>query len=95
LNTFGERLKKLRNDKQLTGEELGKILNVTKVAVSNWESGNRTPDADMLIKLADFFDVSLDYLLGRTDDPNTVILTNKKRDLPENLKGLGLDENIP
>lgn len=90
MNTFGERLRILRLGKNLTGEQLGKFLSVTKVAISNWESGNRTPDADMLIKIADFFDISLDYLLGRTDDPDTIILTNKDLPVPEKYKDVDI-----
>lgn len=86
MKTFGPRLRLLRNEKQLTGEELGRIFNVTKVAISNWESGNRTPDAEMFIKVADFFDVSLDYLFGRTDNPQGVILNNDNLPIPEEFK---------
>ena len=64
---FGNRLKNLRNEFNLTGEELGKKFNVTKVAISNWESDRRFPDQETLLKIADFFDVSIDYLLGRSD----------------------------
>jgi transcriptional regulator with XRE-family HTH domain len=74
LNTFGQRLKLLRNEKQFTGEELGKLLNVTKVAVSKWETNDRFPDKDMLIKLADIFNVSIDYLLCRTDIKTALVV---------------------
>lgn len=65
----GERLKKLRKEKKLTQSELGSKINVTKVSISGYESGNRSPDTDTLQRLADFFEVSTDYLLGRTDNP--------------------------
>ncbi len=65
----GKRLKKLRTDKKLTQAELGKIINVTKVSISGYESGGRTPDTDNLKRLADYFGVTSDYLLGRSDDP--------------------------
>jgi HTH-type transcriptional regulator, competence development regulator len=67
---LGDRLRKLRLDKKLTQEELGKKINVTKVSISGYENGNRTPDTETLQKLADFFNVTTDYLLGRTDKPN-------------------------
>jgi HTH-type transcriptional regulator, competence development regulator len=67
---LGDRLRKLRLDKKLTQEELGKKINVTKVSISGYENGNRTPDTETLQKLADFFNVTTDYLLGRTDNPN-------------------------
>lgn len=73
MSTFGKRLKELRQERNLTGEDLGKILSVSKTAISNWENGNRFPqDEKMLKAIADYFNVSLDYLLNRTDDPNIV-----------------------
>ena len=65
---FGERLKKLRTSKRLTQEELGKIVHVSKVSISGYERGERSPDRETLTDLADYFEVSTDYLLGRTDD---------------------------
>lgn len=73
LNIFGSRLKSLREEKRMTGEELGKVFNVTKVAISNWESGNRSPHHEILSSIADYFDVSIDYLLGRTDEKNSKV----------------------
>lgn len=71
----GDRIKQLRIAKKLTQEELGKIINVTKVSVSGYENGNRTPDTDTLQKMADYFDVSTDFLLGREE---------KKSPIPKN-----------
>lgn len=73
----GERLKQLRKEKKLTQTELGNKINVTKVSISGYESGNRSPDTDTLQRLADFFEVSTDYLLGRTD---TTALTAQEKD---------------
>lgn len=73
----GERLKKLRKDKKLTQTQLGEKINVTKVSISGYESGDRSPDTDNLRRLADFFGVTTDYLLGRSDDPE---LTEKEED---------------
>lgn len=70
MTTFGSRLKQLREDKSLTQEQLGKVLNVKKAAVSKYENENTSPDNATLCKLADFFSVTVDYLLGRTDDPS-------------------------
>ncbi len=67
VSVFGKRLKLLRNEIDgLTQEKLGKVFNVEKGTVSNWENGNRFPNENMLIKIANHFDVSVDYLLGRT-----------------------------
>ncbi|PXW88780.1 transcriptional regulator with XRE-family HTH domain [Pseudogracilibacillus auburnensis] len=67
---LGDRLKKLRSDKRITQEKLGKKVNVTKVSISGYENGNRSPDTETLQRLANYFEVSVDYLLGRTDNPN-------------------------
>lgn len=66
-NQFGKKLKELRIEKNLSQRNLGEILSVCNQTVSFWESGNREPDLDAIVKIADFFDVSADYLLGRKD----------------------------
>lgn len=65
---LSSRLKKLRINKKLTQMELAEKINVTHVSVSGYESGKRSPDTETLQKIADFFNVTTDYLLGRTDD---------------------------
>lgn len=78
-NITGIRIKEIRDNLGLTGSEFGKKLNVTKTAVSYWENGARQPDASMINKIADIGNVSSDYLLGRTDNPNYSLLkTNYK-----------------
>jgi Predicted transcriptional regulators len=66
---FSERLKELRSSKGLTMEQLGKEIGSTKGTISNLENGNKKPSLDMLIKLANYFNISIDYLVGRTDEP--------------------------
>lgn len=70
MNTFGEILKKLRKEKGLSGQELASILKVHKGSISNWETNRRSPDKEMLNTIAEYFDVSIDYLLGRTNERN-------------------------
>ncbi len=65
-----ERLVKLRTNKGLSQYELARILNLSRGQISNYELGSRQPDYETLSKIADFFDVSTDYLLDRTDDPS-------------------------
>lgn len=67
MNTFGNVLKQLRLQKGLSQVDFAKIINVAKGTVSNWEKGNRNPDHQMLLKIANFFNVSIDYLLCNTD----------------------------
>ena len=61
---FGKRLKALRLSKDLTQKQLGSYLHVSDGTVAMWETGKRLPDITMLIKISDFFAVSVDYLLG-------------------------------
>lgn len=63
---FARRLKELRTEKNLTQAALAAVLNVDRTAVIKWENGERETSFAMLIKIADYFDVTLDYLLGRT-----------------------------
>lgn len=67
MNTFGMRLKELRENMNLTQTELASNFNITPPSISQYEKDVRSPDYELLIKIADFFDVSTDYLLGRTD----------------------------
>ena len=68
-NIFSERLSLLRNSRSISLAALGKILSVTDEAVRLMEKGKRSPSFEVLCALADYFDVSLDYLCGRSDDP--------------------------
>lgn len=67
---FCNNLKKLRLMKNLTLEQLGGSFGVTKQTISRWENGTRLPTLDVVVSLADYFNVSLDYLVGR-DFPKT------------------------
>ncbi len=73
MSKFGERLRIVLEEKELQGKELAEKLNVEPPTVSNWLNGNRFPKDDMLIKIADFFNCSVDYLLGRTDNRQGII----------------------
>lgn len=66
-NKFPERLKELREERNLSLKQLAKEIGVTDVAISRWENGHRTPNIDSLYSLAICFKVSTDYLLGLED----------------------------
>lgn len=69
-NSTGKRLELLRENKGWTKSLVARKLGIKAVSTyANWEYGIRQPDNKMLVKIADLFDVSVDYLLGRTDDP--------------------------
>ncbi|WP_432407675.1 helix-turn-helix domain-containing protein [Wukongibacter sp. M2B1] len=67
---FGKRLKTLREKLNLTRDELADKINISYSAVSKYETNSRFPDQEMLKKIADYFNVSIDYLLCRTDIEN-------------------------
>ena len=65
--SLNENIKRLRMARGLNQVEFARTLCVTKQCVSNWENDNVVPSIDMLCKIADFFGVSTDYLLGRSE----------------------------
>ncbi len=65
------RIRDLREDKDLTQTDISKIINCSQRIYSNYERGDVDIPTEPLIKLADFHDVSFDYILGRTDKPQT------------------------
>lgn len=64
--TFGERLRILREEKKMGQKEIGSVLGVSESTAGKYENDLRTPSPNSINKLADFFSVSTDYLLGRT-----------------------------
>jgi len=62
---LSERIKELRQESNLSQSALAKIIGVSQKAIDYWERGVNEPKASYIIKMADFFDVSTDYLLGR------------------------------
>lgn len=66
-NIFGIRLKELREKQGLTQGEIGAHLGTVKQTVHNWEALSRLPSVETIWDLADFFDVSIDYLVGRKE----------------------------
>lgn len=65
LDRFGEKVAQLRRSRSITQEELGKRLSVSAQAVSKWENGDSLPDLPLIVEIAEIFDCSTDYLLGR------------------------------
>ncbi len=63
-----DRIKKLRLEKKLTQAQLGEILDVNQRTYSQYELGTRSISVELLIVLADYYGVTLDYLVGRTDE---------------------------
>ncbi|WP_433595159.1 helix-turn-helix domain-containing protein [Lysinibacillus xylanilyticus] len=70
METLGKRIKYLREKDKISQIEFAKKIGVSNAVLSRYESGDRKPDYDTLQLIADFFEVSIDYLLGRTDTPS-------------------------
>lgn len=85
--TFSDNLRTLRSNKRLTQEELAELLDVSRQAVSKWESGNGYPEMDTLIKLSELFDVSLDKLV-KTQFIEDLSTSNDKNPKDDNRKKL-------
>ena len=71
---LGQIIRQLRQERGIKQEELGRCLGVTKQSVSNWENDNIMPSVELLLKIADYFGVTLDFLTGRTER-NTLDVT--------------------
>ena len=69
MTKFTERLKQLREEHGVSQATVSKVVGVSRYAIYAYEKGKAAPSLDGLVALADYFDVTLDYLLGRTDTP--------------------------
>ena len=67
MNIFSKRLKELRQGKGLTLKEVSGALGLSLMAYAHYEHGDRQPSIDTIRKICDFYDVSADYLIGRSD----------------------------
>ena len=67
---FSSRLKSLRATHNVSSQTLANAIGISRPAISQFENAANAPSIDTLIALADYFDVSLDYLVGRSDEPH-------------------------
>lgn len=90
--TIGERLLELRTKHNLSQAELSQDLGINRMTYGNWEIDRRRPELDSLIQLADYYGVSVDYLLGRegvtaaasrTDNPMADLPTDARKSVEE------------
>lgn len=82
------RLKELRKDKKITQQQIAKIINVSQVGYNNYETGKREIPLNSLIALADFYNVSLDYLVGREFKDDIGYLTPDQKNVLYAIKQL-------
>ncbi len=84
-----ERLKKLRSEKKLNQEELGLKLNLSQQTISAYENGSKQPPIDVINQLANFFGVSVDYLLGRVQEKSLHVVEGDA--IPQELREIGVE----
>lgn len=65
---FSERLKQLRKQRNITQKQLGELLGITERGYQNYEIGKSTPNYETLVAIADFYNISVDFLMGREND---------------------------
>lgn len=99
---FPQILKMLRNDRHITQEELAQQLHVSRPTIAGYESRNKQPDYDKLVQIANFFDVSIDYLItGKNPSSSKIFsqinyLSNKQleNDLIQNFRMLSYPSKL-
>ena len=69
MKLIGKRLRSLRESLSLSQAKLAELLGITQSSLNRYENGQSTPSVDLLRKYADFFDVSMDYIFARCDEP--------------------------
>jgi transcriptional regulator with XRE-family HTH domain len=69
---FAEKLKGLRIAKDITQKDISEIFCISQSTIAMWETGKREPDYETIIKIANYFEVTIDYLLGNSDEPTPV-----------------------
>lgn len=75
---FGRTLARLRKERKMSQYDLAEKMNFSRGKIANYEQGTRQPDFETLQMFADFFEVSTDYLLGRTNEPNGSVKTEEE-----------------
>ena len=92
---FAECLQELREDRNISRKDLAAFLNISVSTLGMYEQGRREPNIDMLIKMADYFDVSIDFLVGRSfkNENNELLvealhLKNEIDKLPQGYKNI-------
>ncbi len=97
MEKFNERLRQLREEAGVSMKQLAQVIEVSNAAICKWENGLAEPKVTYLIKLSEFFECSVDYLVGKTDDfgiskPTAIFpsvkLSNKEKQLIKNYKEL-------
>lgn len=77
--TIGSRLRKLRQSVKISQRKMGELLGVSQSAIDRYERDTSSPNAENFVAYADYFDVSLDYIFGRCDEPQGKLYEHRPR----------------
>lgn len=95
---IGQRIRMLRQKMELTQEELGKVFNVNKTTISHYEKGERCPSIEMLIRISDYFDVTILYILGINnigkDDGKEIRLSDEEIEFIKEIRKISSYESL-
>ena len=82
MKELGERLRRLRESVKLSQVKMAELLGVKQSSINRYEQGQSAPSLETLVRYADYFDVSLDYLLARTDNPQGKLYEHHPKIVP-------------
>ena len=106
IELLNERIKKLREEENISQTELAKEIGIAKNTLCQYEKNRANPSLEIILQIADYFNVSVDYLLGRADDFGNIVVQSSATDslsgeerevvdtfrkIPDNIKGVALD----
>lgn len=89
-----QRIQDLRIDSDLSQKKIGEILHISQRSYSHYETGSRNIPIEMLIRLADYYDTTIDYLVGRTDNKEPIKLRRKRVSFPDSLSVLPTQQSL-
>ena len=84
MKIVGERLRTLREGMQISQAKMAELVGMKQSSINRYEGGETSPSYEVLLKYADFFDVSIDYIFGRTDNPRGKLYEYKPKALEDN-----------
>ncbi len=85
----GQRIKQLRKEYNLTQQQFAELINLKNSTISLYENEKRQPEFQTLVKIADYFNVTIDWLFGRVDNKNLLIIENEY--IPKDLLSVGVE----
>ena len=86
---IGQRIKQLRKEYNLTQQQFAELINLKNSTISLYENEKRQPEFQTLVKIADYFNVTIDWLFGRVDNKNLLIIENEY--IPKDLLNVGVE----